>query len=71
MPHVSQFVHKMSRERGDTKKKVIPRDRSDLSIDEFGAKTRYKDDSLSGHALSPHWNEKGKVDHFQSFVTDF
>jgi hypothetical protein len=62
MPHVSQFVHKMSRGRGTSKnKKVVSRNRSDLSIDEFGANTRYKDDSLSGQAMSPHWNKEGKV----------
>lgn len=62
MPHVSQFVHTMSEKRRATKEnKVVPRQRSDLTIEEFGANTRYKDDSLSGRALSPHWNEKEQV----------
>src|ERR1043166_767616 len=63
MPHVSQVVHKMDRGRGGTKKKgVVTRNRSDLSIDEFGGNTRHKDESLSGHSLSPHWNvNEGEV----------
>ena len=62
MPHVSQFVHKMGKGRkGAKEKRKQSRNRSDLTIDEFGATTRYKDDSLSGQAMSLHWNEKGEV----------
>jgi hypothetical protein len=39
----------------EEKQKVF-RNRSDLTIDEFGANTRNKDDSLSGNAMSGHWN---------------
>ena len=62
MPHVTSSEHKMEKTRKGTQgKKKKSRDRSDLSIAEFGAKSRNKDVSLSGHRLSPHWNEKGKV----------
>lgn len=62
MPHVSEFGQKMRKGRGDSKKrKLVTRERSDLKPGEFGANTRNKDDSLSGKALSPHWNEKEEV----------
>lgn len=65
MPHVRQFVHTLVQMRkGNKKKKIVRRDRSDLAIEEFGEKTRYKDESLSGQDLSPHWNEKGEVEIF-------
>lgn len=62
MPHVTLVLHKMGRDRSDAKKKKkLKRNRSDLTIDEFGAQTRNKDNSLSGHNMSPHWNEKQAV----------
>jgi hypothetical protein len=52
----------MLKPRKKTKvKQKQSRNRSDLLVDEFGAKTRYKDASMTPHALSPHWNEEGKV----------
>jgi hypothetical protein len=41
--------------------KEVKRKRSDLTVDEFGANTRNNDGSLSGHALSPHWNRQEEV----------
>ena len=57
-----RVCHKMSKPRSDTKrKKKKTRARSDLTIEEFGAKTRYKDDSLSLYDISPHWNAEEEV----------
>jgi hypothetical protein len=52
----------MSKKRNDNKAKIkITRQRSDLSIGEFGEATRNKDVSLSGKAASPYWNKSGPV----------